>query len=50
MGARLITLECGVRFLSDYLEGDHYFCAQRPGQNLDSCRTQFRLAADMEGR
>ena len=47
-GARLMTLECGIRFLTDYLEGDHYFHIQRPGQNLDRCRTQFKLVADME--
>ncbi|HIT31594.1 MAG TPA: aminoglycoside phosphotransferase family protein [Candidatus Enterenecus stercoripullorum] len=49
-GAKLMTLECGIRFLTDYLEGDHYFHTQRPGQNLDRCRTQFKLVADMESR
>ncbi len=49
-GGRLMTLECGIRFLTDYLEGDHYFHTQRPGQNLDRCRTQFKLVADMEGQ
>lgn len=48
MGAKLMTLECGVRFLTDYLDGDHYFAVHRPGQNLDRCRTQFKLVADME--
>jgi len=47
-GARLITLECGIRFLTDYIEGDTYFHTQREGQNLDRCRTQFKLVADME--
>ena len=47
-GARLMTLECGMRFLADYLEGDHYFHIQRPAQNLDRARTQFKLVADME--
>lgn len=47
-GARLMTLECGMRFLTDYLEGDHYFATHRPGQNLDRCRTQFKLVSDME--
>ncbi len=47
-GAKLMTLECGIRFLTDYLEGDHYFHIHRPGQNLDRCRTQFKLVADME--
>ena len=48
-GAKLMTLECGMRFLTDYLEGDHYFHTSRPGQNLDRARTQRKLVADMEG-
>jgi len=48
MGAKLMTLECGLRFLTDYLDGDHYFANRRPGQNLDRSRTQFKLVADME--
>ncbi len=47
-GARLMTLECGIRFLTDYLDGDHYFHTQYPGQNLDRTRTQFKLVKDME--
>lgn len=47
-GARLMTLECGIRFLTDYLEGDHYFHIQYPEQNLDRTRTQFKLVRDME--
>ncbi len=47
-GAKLMTLECGIRFLTDYLEGDTYFHTTRPGQNLDRCRTQFKLVKDME--
>ncbi len=47
-GAKLMTLECGIRFLTDYLEGDTYFHTTRPGQNLDRCRTQFKLVSDME--
>ena len=43
-----MTLECGIRFLTDYLEGDHYFRVHREGQNLDRCRTQFKLVSDME--
>jgi hypothetical protein len=46
--ARLITLECGMRFLTDYLEGDHYFKVHRQNHNLDRCRTQFKLVRDME--
>ncbi len=47
-GAKLMTLECGIRFLTDYIDGDHYFHINREAQNLDRCRTQFRLVADME--
>ena len=47
-GARLMTLECGIRFLTDYLEGDHYFHIARPGHNLDRARTQFTLVRQME--
>jgi len=47
-GAKLMTLECGIRFLTDYLEGDRYFKIHREGQNLDRCRTQFKLTGDME--
>ncbi len=48
LAAKIITLELGVRFLTDYLDGDHYFAIHRPGQNLDRARTQFKLVADME--
>lgn len=48
MGAKVMTLECGMRFLTDYLEGDHYFKIHREEQNLDRSRTQFKLVADME--
>ena len=47
-GAKLMTLECGMRFLTDYLEGDTYFHISREKQNLDRTRTQFKLVADME--
>ena len=49
-GAKLMTLECGIRFLTDYLEGDWYFHARYPEQNLDRCRTHFKLVADMEAQ
>lgn len=49
-GARLMTLECGLRFLADYLEGDVYFKTDRANQNLDRARTQFGLVADMEAK
>lgn len=48
MGAKIITLEQGMRFLTDYLQGDTYYHTTREGQNLDRCRTQLALAADME--
>ncbi|NLD26791.1 MAG: mucin desulfatase, partial [Acholeplasmataceae bacterium] len=48
LGAILMTLECGMRFLTDYLQGDTYFKTSRPGQNLDRCRTQLSLVRQME--
>lgn len=48
LGAKLITLENGVRFLTDYLDGDHYYPIHRPSHNLDRCRTQFKLVQGME--
>lgn len=48
MGAKVMTYECGMRFLTDYLQGDVYFKIHRPEHNLDRCRTQFKLVADME--
>lgn len=48
MGAKVMTFECGMRFLTDYLQGDTYFKIHREDQNLDRCRTQFKLVADME--
>ena len=47
-GAKLMTLECGMRFLTDYLQGDVYFKIARPDQNLDRARTQFTLVQQME--
>lgn len=48
MGAKLMTFECGLRFLADFLEGDVYFKIHRHHHNLDRARTQFKLVADME--
>ncbi|HMP75146.1 MAG TPA: aminoglycoside phosphotransferase family protein [Kiritimatiellia bacterium] len=45
---KLITLETGIRFLTDHLNGDVYFKTARPGHNLDRCRTQCRLVASIE--
>ena len=42
-----MTYESGIRFLTDYLEGDHYFKIHREKQNLDRSRTQFVLVKDM---
>lgn len=50
LGALTMTLECGVRFLTDYLDGDKYFGIHYPEQNLDRCRTQFKLVSDMESK
>lgn len=48
MGAKVMTYECGMRFLTDYLQGDVYFKIHRADHNLDRCRTQFKLVQDME--
>ncbi len=48
--AYLMTMECGMRFLGDYLAGDTYFATAYPEHNLIRARTQLRLAAEMEGR
>lgn len=48
-GAVLMTYECGMRFLTDYLEGDTYFRTHRKGHNLDRAHTQFRLVDEMLG-
>lgn len=47
---KLITFEMGLRFLTDYLQGDIYYKIHHPQHNLDRCRTQFQLVADMEHR
>ena len=43
-----MTLELAARFLTDHLLGDRYFRTGYPGHNLDRCRAQLALAADME--
>ena len=48
MGAILMTFENGIRFLTDHLEGDHYYHIHREGHNLDRCRTQLTLVKDMQ--
>ena len=47
-GAMMMTFECGMRFLTDYLNGDTYFKVHREGHNLDRARNQFKLVLDME--
>ncbi len=44
----VVTLELAARFLTDYLDGDRYFRIAYPAHNLDRCRAQLALAADME--
>jgi Ser/Thr protein kinase RdoA (MazF antagonist) len=48
--AKLMTLECGMRFLTDHLNGDVYFRIHRPDHNLDRCRTQFKMIEDIEAQ
>ncbi|MBO4323741.1 MAG: mucin desulfatase, partial [Clostridia bacterium] len=47
LGALTMTVECGMRFLTDYLNGDKYFSISYPEQNLDRARCQLALARDM---
>ena len=49
-GAKIMTQECGLRFLTDYLDGDIYFSTAYPEHNLDRARNQFRLVEDMEDK
>lgn len=48
VGAKVIVFEQGMRFLADFLSGDVYYKISRPGQNLDRCRTQFKLLESIE--
>ncbi len=50
VGAKLMTLECGIRFLTDYLEGDVYFKISHEKHNLERCRTQLKLVSEMESK
>ena len=47
---KVITLEIGMRFLTDYLQGDQYFKISRPGHNLDRARAQFKLVTSIENQ
>ena len=49
LSAIIMTLECGIRFLTDFLSGDVYFKIHRTSHNLDRARTQFKLVEDMFG-
>ena len=49
-GAKTMTLECGMRFLTDYLDGDNYFRVHYDTQNLDRTRTHIKLVSDMEAK
>ena len=48
VGAKMMTMECGMRFLTDYLEGDAYFKISHPEHNLERARNQIKLASDIE--
>ena len=50
VGAKVMTYECGMRFLTDYLQGDTYFKVHREGHNLDRTRTHIKLIQDMEAK
>jgi hypothetical protein len=50
LGGKLITFLIGIRFLTDFLNGDAYFKVHRPGHNLDRCRTQFKLVESIEAQ
>ena len=45
---KILTFECGMRFLEDHINGDTYFKIHRENHNIDRARTQFKLVADME--
>ena len=47
-GAKMMTIECGMRFLTDYINGDTYFKVHYPDHNLVRCRAQFKLLSSME--
>ena len=50
MGAKVMTFECGMRFLTDHLQGDTNFTIHRENHNLDRARTQMKLVQDMEAK
>ena len=50
LSVKLMTYECGIRFLTDYLNGDTYFKIHREHHNLDRARNQFKLVADLTNK
>jgi hypothetical protein len=48
LGGQVMTFECGIRFLTDFLQGDVYFKTHRKNQNADRCRTQFKMVQSMQ--
>ena len=50
LSVKLMTYECGIRFLTDYLNGDTYFKIHREHHNLDRARNQFKLVADITAK
>lgn len=50
LSAKMMTFECGMRFLTDFLSGDTYFKVHRDSHNLDRARAQFKLVQDMEDK
>jgi hypothetical protein len=50
LGGKLITFTMGIRFLTDFLNGDTYYKVHRAGQNLDRCRAQFKLVESIEAQ
>lgn len=50
LSVKLMTYECGIRFLTDYLNGDTYFKIHREHHNLDRARNQFKLVVDISGK
>ena len=50
LSGKLLTLECGMRFLTDHLSGDTSFKIKHPRHSLDRCRNQFVFVRAIEGK
>ncbi len=48
--AKLLTYECGIRFLSDYLDGDNYYKIKHPEHNWERSKAQFKLLQSIEAQ